>query len=57
MDRRSRLPWATRLTWMEVDNILGRDNVYQYLWNPKTAEPHAVNQIGRFVVGGLTFEF
>ncbi len=56
MDKRYQLRRATLVTWMEVENLLGRRNVYQYVWNPKTLAPEAINQIGRFIVGGFTFE-
>ena len=56
MDRRYRLRWATLVTWMEVENLLGRKAVYQSVWNPKTRDRESLYQIGRFIVGGFTFE-
>lgn len=57
MDRRARFSWTTLVTWVEMQNLLGRKNVYQFVWNPKTRGRDPINQIGRFVVGGFTFEF
>lgn len=56
MDRRYHFSGWNMVTYLELQNILNRDNVFQYVWNPKTRAVHAVNQISLFVVGGIKIE-
>lgn len=49
--------FTTVTLWAELENVLGRDNVYQDVWNPKTRAAGHVYQIGAYPVGGVTLQF
>ncbi len=56
MDHRSHFDGWNLVTYLELQNLYNRKNVFQYVWNPKTREVQAVNQIAFFVVGGIKIE-
>jgi hypothetical protein len=45
------------VTYIEVENVYGRKNVFQYVWNPKTNRLDELKQIGFFPFGGFKIEF
>jgi hypothetical protein len=57
VDRRTRL-LGLNFTWFfEAQNVLDRENVFQYVWNTKTRRVEALDQIHFFPVGGFNVEF
>jgi hypothetical protein len=50
--------WGLNTTmFLEVQNLLDRENVFQYLWNPKTRALEAATQIRFLPVLGVNVEF
>jgi hypothetical protein len=45
------------VSFFDLQNAYNRKNVFQYVWNPKTREQVALNQIGLLPVGGFTLQF
>jgi hypothetical protein len=45
------------VTYLEIQNVLNRKNVFQNIWNSKTRSVDQVNQIGFFPFGGFKVEF
>ncbi len=43
--------------FFDLQNAYDRENVFQYVWNPKTRERVAVNQLAFLPVGGFTLKF
>ena len=43
--------------YAEVQNVLNRQNVYYYAYTNGDPNPKAVNQVGRWLIGGLTVSF
>ncbi|MCU0649568.1 MAG: TonB-dependent receptor [Gemmatimonadaceae bacterium] len=57
VDRRFRLAGRSATTYLEIQNLLNRENVFQFVWNPKRRELAALNQIAFLPVGGFNLEF
>ncbi len=56
-DRRFRWHGVNIVTFLDLQNALGRKNVLEYVWNPKTESRDSVKQLARFPLGGFTLEF
>jgi hypothetical protein len=57
MDYRAHFDGWNLVTYFEVQNVYARENLFMYLWNEKTHEQMAMNQIGFFPFGGVKIEF
>lgn len=57
VDRRTRLAGLNMTWFFEAQNVLNRENVFQYVWNTKTRSLDALDQIHFFPVGGFNLEF
>ncbi len=57
VDRHTRL-FGLDYTWFfEAQNVFDRRNVFLYVWNTKTRQVEALDQIRFFPVGGFTLKF
>ena len=57
LDRRTSHKWGTLVSYVEADNVFDRKNVRQYVWNGKTREPQAIEQLKLMVIGGFEVKF
>lgn len=56
-DQRFRWRGVNVVTFVDIQNLLDRENVLEYLWNAKTRSRDRVKQLARFIVGGVIVEF
>jgi hypothetical protein len=57
LDRRTSHNWGNMVFYVEADNVYNRKNVRQYVWNAKTRQPQAIEQLKFLAVGGVTVQF
>ena len=57
IDNRQHFSGWNLVSYVEVQNVSDRDNVFMYVWNEKTRSEQVVNQIGLFFLGGFKIEF
>jgi outer membrane receptor for ferrienterochelin and colicin len=57
LDHRTSRKWGNLVFYVEADNVYNRKNVRQYVWNAKTRQPQAVEQLKFLAVGGVTVQF
>lgn len=56
-DRRFSLRGTNTTLFLEVQNVYDRENVFRYVWNPKTGALHAQKQISFLPIVGVNVEF
>jgi hypothetical protein len=56
-DYRAHFDGWNLVTYLELQNVYNRENVFMTVWNEKSGEPYVVNQIAFFPVGGIKVEF
>ncbi len=56
-DQRFRWLGGNVVAFVDVQNVLDRENVLEYLWNAKTRSRDRLEQLARFILGGVTVEF
>jgi len=57
LDHRTSHKWGNLVFYVEADNVYDRKNVRQYVWNAKTREPQAIEQLKLLAFGGVTVQF
>ncbi|MBE0644892.1 MAG: TonB-dependent receptor [Bacteroidetes bacterium] len=57
VDNRQHFSGWNLVSYIELQNVLSRRNVFTYLWNQKSRSEEPVYQIGFFVIGGIKIEF
>jgi hypothetical protein len=57
VDKKTNFKSATLIGYIELQNVLNRDNIYSYFWNEDKNELGTIYQWSFFVVGGVSIQF
>ena len=57
VDKKTNFKSATLIGYIELQNILNRDNIFSYFWNKDKNELGTIYQWSFFVVGGVSIQF
>jgi hypothetical protein len=57
VDKRYAFKWGGLVFYVEADNVYNRKNVRQYVWNAKTGQRQAWEQLRFLAIGGVNVEF
>jgi len=57
VDKKTDFKSATLIGYVELQNILNRDNIFSYFWNEDKNELGTIYQWSFFVVGGISIQF